>query len=872
MSTPRDLSLRETNSCGCCEGIGPQTPLTIHNRPGLSAIAYRSGTWHDFRESLLAALSGGAHPELAALATRADDDFTIALLDAVAVVGDVLTFYQERIANESYLRTATERMSVLELARLIGYELKPGVAAGTLLSFTVDDAPGAPGVATIDVGVKVQSVPGHEEKPQTFETVEKIEARVEWNAMRPIRSTSQDPAAMSSQVWLAGTGTDLRVGDVLLLVGPEREATAADERWDARFITAVLPDFSTNRTQVVLGAQVGAAEAGAGPSSAPRAYAMRVRAAAFGAQAADWKTLSAEFKRNYVGGSDPLPAEWPDFVAVYNTSLPLISGSSVARMADAQPAPLLSGVNMIGGSDVFAVSRPTIDLDQAYPAIQAPGWMVLATPARMELYRVSSAEITSRAEFGLSGKTTRVRLSGENSSLFENVVRTLSVFAGSQELPLAQSPIVPAVTGLVDALTVDGDVSSLPIGRTLLLVGINSADNTSVSEAVVVDGAERVGAHTRLTFTTALTFSYTLDSVRIHGNVSRATHGETVSEILGAGNAATPYQRLPLRQSPLTFVRNATSPTGAASTLGVRVNDVLWTEVPDFYLRQPTDRVFITRRDDAGNTVVHFGDGVHGARLPTGLDNVRASYRKGLGRGGNVRAGQLSTLLTRPLGLKSAINPQPATGGDDPETMDTAAENAPITVLTLDRAVSLQDYADFARGYAGIAKALATWSWDGERRGVFVTVAGPDGAAIAPDVIDQLTAALRAAGDPFVPLRIETYRPATFRTQFRLRVDAQFDKALVIAAVVSALRTAFGFAARSFGQAVALSTVIATIQQIPGVVAVDVDTLRRTDNVGGNGLVAPLPAALPQAGSLTATLAAELLTLAADPIVPGDMP
>ena len=51
------------------------------------------------------------------------------VLDAWAVVGDVLTFYQERIANEGFLRTATERLSVLTLARAIGYELKPGVSA-----------------------------------------------------------------------------------------------------------------------------------------------------------------------------------------------------------------------------------------------------------------------------------------------------------------------------------------------------------------------------------------------------------------------------------------------------------------------------------------------------------------------------------------------------------------------------------------------------------------------------------------------------------------------------------------------------------------------------------------------------------------------
>ena len=103
------------SGCNCCTGIGPSTPTVVFNRPGLSAIAYRSGTWHEFKESLLAALADSKHPELAGLATRIDDDFSIALLDAVAVVGDVLSFYGERIANESYLRTATERVSVLEL-------------------------------------------------------------------------------------------------------------------------------------------------------------------------------------------------------------------------------------------------------------------------------------------------------------------------------------------------------------------------------------------------------------------------------------------------------------------------------------------------------------------------------------------------------------------------------------------------------------------------------------------------------------------------------------------------------------------------------------------------------------------------------------
>ena len=179
------------NDCGCCEGITTLTPQDLANPPGLSALAYRVGTHGSFKTTMLAGLAGpGGIP---ALTTRADDDPAIALLDATAVLLDVLTFYQERIANEGYLRTATERMSVLELARAIGYELKPGVAASTYLAFEMETAPTAPTSAIIPVGTKVQSLPGQDEKPQTFETIEQIEARPVWNQLRPQTSSLVPP-------------------------------------------------------------------------------------------------------------------------------------------------------------------------------------------------------------------------------------------------------------------------------------------------------------------------------------------------------------------------------------------------------------------------------------------------------------------------------------------------------------------------------------------------------------------------------------------------------------------------------------------------------------------------------------------------------
>src|SRR5258707_9161649 len=92
-----------SEACGCCDGIVAETPQGLGNRGGLSAIAYRIGDYAQFRASLHASLSSGQLTPLAGLRTRSYDDFTIGLVHAFACAADVLTFYQERIANESYL-------------------------------------------------------------------------------------------------------------------------------------------------------------------------------------------------------------------------------------------------------------------------------------------------------------------------------------------------------------------------------------------------------------------------------------------------------------------------------------------------------------------------------------------------------------------------------------------------------------------------------------------------------------------------------------------------------------------------------------------------------------------------------------------------
>jgi hypothetical protein len=129
----------------------------------------------------------------------------------------------------------------------------------------------------------------------------------------------------------------------------------------------------------------------------------------------------------------------------------------------------------------------------------------------------------------------------------------------------------------------------------------------------------------------------------------------------------------------------------------------------------------------------------------------------------------------------------------------------------------------------------------------------------------HLLAAMQAAGDPFVRLRVKSYQPALFRLAGSVKVDPDFESDNVLAAIEQELRTQFSFDARAFGQPVMLSEVIAVIQAVPGVVALDVDKLYRSDTGVATleqRLLAELPVALPTGDATPA----ELLTLDPAPL------
>ena len=965
-----------SSTCGCCGSPVALTP--VQNRPGLDRVGLRIGTHHTFFAEMRARLSSADRPALAGLTTHDPSDPSIALLDAWAAVGDVLSFYQERIGNEGYLRTATERRSLMEQSRLVGYRPRPGVAASVYLAYTIDPSSGP---VKIPAGSRVNSVPGPGEQMQAFETSEAIEARHEWNQLGVRQSQPQTGMSiLGNDLFLAGTETGLRVGDPLLVdlgVGPMpyRILTvepdhAADrtrvglETWEREdpalailgFVARTLSDVARFRVQPggatakrVLASlevlsrrydegDVGAAAAAASATlrlvsaeleearrhewvrlipwleeavahvgvasrlvglhngnSAVRNRAARRSDEGLGslldelakppsAPPRGSRQLERSVERTFADNADIYPA-------LLTTMRPAVKDALYGALAHAEATPAsqiqvyaLREAAPLFGHNVppeaqyseggvltgFKEWTPEIDesgdlayLDRERPNILAEGPALVTRPAHLAfgktvLTSIRSADSDSREAYGLRGKTTVLRFAdawwsppndGQTSDDFDqfDILRAATVHCGSELLPLAEAPIATDVCGvevelgsLYDGLrsgrwmVLAGERSDVPdtsgVRATELVMLAGVSQRVQTVPAVEEPGSEEEplpddALHTFVTFAEPLAYCYRRESVVLYGNVVHATHGETRTEVLGGGDARRSLQEFTLRQPPLTWVPAATV-SGIAGSLELRVGEVAWQEARSLVELGPASRGFLTRQDDAGATSVTFGNGVHGARLPTGSDNVRATYRNGIGKPGNVAARQISLLATKPLGVKEVVNPLRASGGADPDDRDQIRRNAPLAVLALDRLVSTQDYADFARTFAGVAKASAARLTDGSRQLVHVTIAGVDDIPIdlSSDLHRNLTLAL-SFGDPHLPLQVEVRELLTLVVSANVKVlpDRAWD--LVEPQLRARLIDTFGFTRRELGQDVLPSEVIAAMQAAPGVDYVDLDFL-----------------------------------------------
>ena len=810
-------------------------------------------------------------PGLNPLKTREDVDFSIALLDSWATVSDVLTFYQERIANESYKRTATERSSLVQLAHLVNYKLQPGVAANTYLAFTLEDAIGSPTQTTIGIGTKVQSLPNPGEKPQLFETIEEIEAYAVWNILKPglTKETDIPPPDTDKPIIFQSPNTNLRSGDALLIIAQDT-ANANDFVKELRRVKSVTIDASKQHTIVLLekldaasatgqaettttstmgnliskirsfftgsevsGSNAGIAtpimqqqeipesDSGAQATIEPGVYALRVHASLFGYNAPDWNAMHDTIRNHY---PNPTGDDWT-------------LGPEQSQL-------------------------DKLDLDRVYPQIIPGSWLVVERSGEAsQITQVLSVTETAASNYAISSKITR--LSFKPSSITPPPtfaeLRQMTVYSQSEKLTLAMVPdeaLVPDRDPDTGDSVFIPDLSNGPeAGRNVIIVG-QPADSSGLLSAEIAVLADSTIANngTTLHFKGQLSHKYQRATVSIYGNIALATQGETISdEVLGSGDASQPYQRFPLRQSPLTYIQAPTAIDGKASTLSITVDGLPWKEVDTFYGHGPRERIFVTHIEDDGTVTVEFGDGFTGARLPTGEDNVHAMYRKGSGVQGVVQPRQLSVLLTRPLGVKSVTNPMAPTGAVDRETIEDAKRNASNTIFTLGRIVSREDYEQYALSYASVAKAQASRLWINQAWSVYVTIAGPPTSDtlletyITEDnpLYQKIYSGMRRNSDPTIPLVLQTYSLILFRLAAKVKVNPDNPPDQVLKAVEQAVLSVFSFGSRAFGQGVTLAEVINVMQKVQGVVTVQVDrfyqALKETNETKDDHINAALP-------------------------------
>ncbi len=838
------------------------TPEAVENRAGLPAIQARVGTHPTFLAALMRGLADANRPGLSELRARDQGDFTLGLLDAWAATLDTLSFYAERQANEAYLRSATQRRSLRAHARLIGYELAPAKAASVHLAFEAE--PHDPQQATLDYppGLQVRSIPRDGELPQLFETTEPLTARADWNAMRPLMAWPQILGADAQEITLSGDAPRLNMGDPILLMQRD-EATGrmvpAASGGNGGFLRRVsgLGTGIAGRRIVALRTDPASAPPYQPPAApAPVVWAAGTAISTFAmvaalaghswsvaalAPASNFHALSMQELQQAVQASSFAP------VGRVQPHLLRVRAGFFGNTANVKLLPTDAGIAAPGNitttagiiSDTVPQTLALLYLDREYPEITAGQGLLIRSPSAEVWVHIHAAETLSLEAYGQSAKVTRLTVDGTGrapdgtgAALSNFHIRRSVALALPEPLPLADLPItqdIGAAAGGTGANQIELATPELALmpGKTLAITG-ERADLRGVTAAEIRTIADNiiVQEHSLLTLTQPLMHRYIRDTVRICANVAQASHGETVAEPLGDGDATQTFQRFRLKSGPLTHV-SARNLRGMAPALEIRVNRVRWDRVDDFRDSGPADRVYMLRLDDEGGAHVIFGDGIAGARLPTGQGNIEAIYRRGAGLAGHLEAGQLSLLATKPQGLKGVTNPLPPAGGADAETLEDARRNAPMGVLTLGRAVSLRDYEDFARGFAAIAKARADWTFDGFARPILVTVAG-QGGALLPETGEDMTnlgAALLAAGESDLRVSLRNYRPVGFGVSARLFVNPAHMPADVILTARAALLAAFSFDARDLGQGVSQAQIIATLQALPGIDGVDLDAL-----------------------------------------------
>ena len=807
------------------------TPRPLDNRAGKDALRYRVGNFSSFRRTMLRKIprvqveadGNTIEAPLRSWSARDSDDFGIALIELWAYVADILTFYQERIANEAFMRTAQQRNSLVRLANLLDYKPASGVAASAYLVFQMKDGTSA----RIRKQFPVQHVPVREEKPQTFETSDELVASADWNELTPLPDQPQNVTFKIDDTYtrLKGARARIALGDWVLIMGARRATAepgsedADSEGYEVRQVINVerLPDV--DETRIVFNEPLGTRIWGHEivVETVADLFVFRGRGALFGHNAPDWRTLGPLAAYEY------LPPAEQDADTNQDPGPYLMEVTEKVRARGDFPNQELN------------LGTRNLNLDRVYESVVKDGWVAMVNSGYREAYKVIEIETISRTDYTRTAQVSRLEVDTDEN--FDNYgladdapfsrVRGTMVLLDAERLPLAQDLSPTLISGI--EIDVVEDVGSLVQGHLLMVVGETNSNGLQ-GEVAVVKETQSSPNH-RIILVEGLTYEYVRASTRIFANVFVATHGETVAdEILGNGDASIPFQRFELKQSPLTYVPQAGAPNGAAPAIELRVNGILWDEVRSFSGHEGDASIYTIDITDEQGTIVRTGDGWTGARPRTGRNNVSATYRKGLGKAGNVAAEAIKTPLERPKGLQKVFNPVESNGGAEREDPESIRKNAPNTVRTFGRIVSLRDFEDAAREFIGVSKSLAFIEWDQEWQVVNLVIAGDDGNQVVGETFKTFVDDLDSRRDPNRKLSVINYEPADVALSIEVYPDPAYLTDTVLANVTTEIEKFFAFDNLNLGQTIALSEIYQVVHTADGVLGAEITRFHLLDD------------------------------------------
>lgn len=336
-----------------------------------------------------------------------------------------------------------------------------------------------------------------------------------------------------------------------------------------------------------------------------------------------------------------------------------------------------------------------------------------------------------------------------------------------------------------------------------------------------------------------------------------ATEGATVAlEELGTSSGQ-------LDQSFALF----TSPVieGSVRVVVAEGAPVEWTYYSHLLDASVGDRVFSLLTDERGVTHVLFGDGANG-KVPAGGSVIRATYRVGGGVRGNVGPEQITRIVTTvPAGV-TVINQAAATGGADAETLTEIKVNAPRSLLTLGRAVTIDDYANLAVQVPTAAKAQAV-SGSPSSVTLYVAPTGGDGyevdgvtpSARLQSAMDDVEAHLADKMPPGATLTVSGPDYIEIDVTMTVHVRDEFQQETVRQYLIRNVTALFAFDNVVFGGRFTPGDVYALLAGTPGVaygeaVALDRDTSVFTDPEPSSADAVMRLNEIPKLGSLTINL------------------